>query len=281
MARGLRDIAGEAILLAGGGRAILLQIAHPGVGLGVAEHSDFASRPLDRLHATMTYVYAVVYGSDEEIAAVRRRVNLAHAPVRSGTDAAGPAYNAFDPELQLWVAATLYDTAVDLYQRIFGEFDDASAECVFREYGALGTSLQVQPDAWPATRAAFRAYWDDMLPRLQVTDATRRVARDLLLPKAVPLWLTALMPLARLMTVGLLPPELRAGFGLRWTPRNDRRFRRWLRVMAVVVPRLPARFRHSLRDHELAKLRRSLRSPSARPTGSSNRSGPAARARAQ
>jgi uncharacterized protein (DUF2236 family) len=54
MARGLRDIAGEAILLAGGGRAILMQIAHPAVGRGVAEHSDFASRPLDRLHATMT-----------------------------------------------------------------------------------------------------------------------------------------------------------------------------------------------------------------------------------
>jgi uncharacterized protein (DUF2236 family) len=261
MTRGLRDIAGEAILLAGGGRAILMQIAHPAVGRGVAEHSDFASRPLDRLHATMTYVYAVVYGTDAEIAAVRRRVNLAHSPVHDGPADAGPAYNAFDPDLQLWVAATLYETAVDLYQRIFGPFDDESAERIYREYGVLGTSLQVPPGAWPQNRAAFVEYWNSVLPRLQVTDATRRVARELLRPRAVPFWLKAVMPLARLMTVGLLPEQLRAEFGLAMTGRNERRFRRWLRIAATIFPRLPARIRHSPRDRELAELRRSLRLP--------------------
>jgi uncharacterized protein (DUF2236 family) len=259
MTRGLRDIAGEAILLAGGGRAILMQIAHPAVGRGVAEHSDFASRPLDRLHATMTYVYAVVYGTDTQIAEVRRRVNLAHVPVHDGPSDAGPAYNAFDPDLQLWVAATLYETAVDLYQRIFGPFDDESAERIYREYGVLGTSLQLPAGAWPQDRTAFSDYWNGVLPTLQVTDATRRVAKDLLQPRAVPLWLKAVMPLARLMTVGLLPEQLRAGFGLAMTQRNERRFRRWLRIMAAVFPRLPARIRHSMRDHELDKLRRSLR----------------------
>ena len=60
MARGLADIGAEGVLLAGAGRAILLQIANPRVGHGVAEHSDFAERPMDRLRATMTYVYAVI-----------------------------------------------------------------------------------------------------------------------------------------------------------------------------------------------------------------------------
>ncbi|MEO8908061.1 MAG: oxygenase MpaB family protein, partial [Microbacteriaceae bacterium] len=152
MVRNLRDIAAEGVLLAGGGRAILLQIAYPGVGRGVAEHSDFASHPLDRLHATLTYAYAVVYGTDAEITAVRRRVNRAHASVIGGADAAGPEYSAYDPELQLWVAATLYDTAISLYERIFGTLDDETAELVYREYGALGTVLQVPPDAWPVDR---------------------------------------------------------------------------------------------------------------------------------
>jgi uncharacterized protein (DUF2236 family) len=258
MARGLRDIAGEAILLAGGGRAILMQIAHPAVGRGVAEHSDFASRPLDRLHATMTYVYAVVYGTEAEITAVRRRVNLAHSPVHGKTAAGRPAYDAFDPELQLWVAATLYETAVDLYQRVFGRFDEESAERVYREYGVLGTSLQVPAGAWPPDRAAFLDYWKSVLPTLRVTDETRRVAREILRPSAVPLWLKAVMPLARLMTVGLLPEQLRAAFGLAMTPRNQRRFDRWIRIMAAVFPRLPVRIRRSMRDHELAELRRSL-----------------------
>ncbi|HEY5221861.1 MAG TPA: oxygenase MpaB family protein [Microbacteriaceae bacterium] len=256
--RGIRDLADDGVLIAGGGRAILLQIAYPGVGRGVAEHSDFASRPLERLHATLTYAYAVVYGTDAEIAAVRRRVNRAHASVNGTADAAGPAYDAYDPDLQLWVAATLYDSAISLYERVFGALDDETAERVYREYGALGTVLQVPNDAWPTDRAAFRAYWDAMLPKLHATDATRRVARDLLHPRAGPLWLRAVMPLARLMTVGLLPPELREEFRLGWEPHHERRFQRWLRVTAVVFPRLPARLRHAPRRRYLAALRREL-----------------------
>lgn len=258
MARELRDIAAESVLLAGGGRAILLQIAHPGVGRGVAEHSDFASRPLDRLHATMTYVYAIVYGTDAERTEVRRRVNRAHGPVSGQADADGPAYSAFDPELQLWVAATLYDTAVLLYERVFGVIDDESAERIYRQYAVLGTELQVPDGAWPADRTAFRAYWTAMLPTLRASDATRRVAQDLLHPRVGPLWLKAVMPLMRLMTVGLLPPALRNEFQLAWGPRRERRFQRWLRMTAAVFPRLPARIRHGLRDRELAALRREL-----------------------
>lgn len=75
----------------GGGRAILMKIAHPAVGRGVAEHSEFPPRPLDRLHATMTYVYAVVYGTETEIAAARPRVNAAHSTVQNGPADTGAA----------------------------------------------------------------------------------------------------------------------------------------------------------------------------------------------
>ena len=42
----IRRVAREGLLLAGGGRATLLQVAHPGVAHGVYDHSDFADRPL-------------------------------------------------------------------------------------------------------------------------------------------------------------------------------------------------------------------------------------------
>lgn len=257
MVLGLKDIAGEAVLLAGGGRAILLQIAHPAVGRGVAEHSDFASRPLDRLHATMTYVYAVVFGTPDEIAAVRRRVDRAHVPVHvRGADA--PAYNGFDPELQLWVAATLYDTAVTVYQRVYGPLDDQSADRIYTEYAVLGTALQMPQDAWPADRVAFAEYWERMLQQLQTSDATKRVARDLLHPRVAPVWLKAAMPLARLTTAGLLPERVRSDFGLRWGMREERRLNRVFRAAALVVPRLPARVRTLLCDRELRTIQRSL-----------------------
>ncbi|WP_460943697.1 oxygenase MpaB family protein [Okibacterium endophyticum] len=249
----LTDIAAEGVLVAGGGRAILLQIAHPLVGAGVAAHSDFAHRPLDRLHATLTFVYVVAYGSAAEKQAVATRVNHAHGPVRSADGE--PAYSAFDPALQLWVAATLYDTAITVYEPVFGALDEQSAERVYRDYAVLGTSLQMPAELWPSDRAAFREWWQARLSELDVTDASRRVAHDLLHPVAAPLWLRTVMPLARLVTCGLLEPELRDAFALDWSERHERRFGRVMTVTRVVWPRLPRRLRHWPARHYLRRFR--------------------------
>lgn len=149
--RGIRDIAAESVLIAAGGRAILLQIANPAVGLGVAEHSDFTARPTARLANTLAYIYAVVYGTAAQRAAAVAAVGQAHAPVRSSVSGDDLAYSAFDPRLQLWVAATLYDSAVDMHQRIDGALDAASAELVYREYAVLGTALQLPRSCGPPT----------------------------------------------------------------------------------------------------------------------------------
>ena len=60
------------MLIAGGGRAILLQLAYPAVGHGVAAHSDFADRSLDRLQNTLRFVYAVAFGTPAQLAFVTR-----------------------------------------------------------------------------------------------------------------------------------------------------------------------------------------------------------------
>jgi uncharacterized protein (DUF2236 family) len=263
MVRGLRDIGGESVLLAGGGRAILLQLAHPAVGRGVARHSDFHSRPLDRLNSTMTYAYAVVYGTADEVRYVRRLVNRAHGPVRGSADDSGPAYSAFDPELQLWVAATLYDTAVTVYERVLGPIDEASAEQIYQDYAVIGTALQVPEELWPANRAAFSTYWTAMLERLEVTDEAIRVANELLHPVAGPRWLRPVMPLARLTTAGLLPPEVRRAYRFDWGGARERRFTRWMGFTRLVYPKLPTRVRHTLRDRYLATLRERMASDAA------------------
>lgn len=254
MVRGLADIGAEAVLLAGAGRAILLQIADPVVGRGVAEHSNFAERPLDRLAATMGYVYAVVYGSEEQLAAVRRAVNRAHAPVRRAPDAGSAGYSAFDPDAQLWVAATLYDTAVSVYERIYGTLDGGAADRVYREYARIGTALQLPEELWPADRETFAEYWDGRLAALIPEPHALRVAHELLHPSAGPLWLRAVMPLARLLTAGLLPETLRDAYGLPWSARRRRRFERALRVTAAVYPKLPRRVRHWPKEYYLARI---------------------------
>lgn len=251
----IADIAAESVLVAAGGRAILLQLANPGVGRGVAEHSDFATRPLDRLVRTLEYVYTVVYGRADQVAAVVKAVSRAHGPVRSAPDASEPRYSAFDPRLQLWVAATLYDSAIDMHERVYGSLDDASAEQIYHDYAVLGTALQVPDDLWPADRAAFRDYWDHELESLRTDASTRQVGRSLLHPTAGPLWLRAAMPLARLVTSGLLPPSVRDAFELPWSPARRRIFTAVMTVVRVVYPRLPRALRHLPRDRALRAAR--------------------------
>lgn len=253
--RSISDMAGESLLLGGGGRAILLQLANPAVGHGVADHSDFVDRPLARLHGTMTYLYAIVFGTPDEVAFVRALVDRAHRSVRS-TASSPVTYDAVDPQLQLWVAATLYDSAITLYERVHGALSPQAAEDVYRDYVVVGSALQMPPELWPATRAEFRTWWDAQLTGLSVDEVTRDVAHQLLHPVNVPVALRLAMPLARLVTAGLLPATVREAFGLPWGAVRQGLFDVVLGVSRVVVPRLPARVRHVLRDHYLRRLRR-------------------------
>ncbi len=231
------DVVREGGLLLGGGRAILLQVAHAPVGRGVAEHSDFAARQLARLRATMTYIYGVTYGSPAERARIVARVTAVHREVN------GPDYDALDPQLQLWVAATLYDTGMLLYQRWFGPLREPVAERIYRDYRVLGTALQMPPELWPANRAEFREYWHGMLATITVGEHGRRVCRDLLYPRQLPAVLRPAMPLYRLITVGLLPDNIRNDYGLAWNGSRQRQFDLVMSATAAIYPRVPRTLR--------------------------------------
>lgn len=256
MTKHLADIAGEGVLLAGGGRAILLQVANPAVGRGVARHSDFAANPLLRLRNTLTYIYVIAYGTPDEIARITGLVNATHTRVR------GSSYDAVDPELQLWVAATLYDTAITLHEQIFGPLTPDDADAVYQDYAVLGSALQMPRELWPADRNAFRGYWDAATAALHTDDETRAIARDVLHPSRVPLWLRAIMPFARLVTAGLLTTEQRVLYGLAWSERDQERYDRAIRMTAALYPRLPKRLRCWPRDHYLRQFRARSAPPS-------------------
>jgi uncharacterized protein (DUF2236 family) len=242
----LADIAGESILIAGGARAILLQIAHPRIGTAIAAHSDFATRPMDRLDNTLTYVYAIVYGTPAHKRAVIEAVNGAHSSIRDTTD----------PRLQLWVAATLYDTAIAVFERVYGPIDDAAAESIYREYANIGVALQMPIELWPANRAAFAEYWATAMGELRVSPDAKAIARDILNSRAIPMWLRAGMPLARLVTAGLLPDQLRSEFALPWSEVRARRFERAFLIVSALYRPLPKSLRWMPRNRYLAALRR-------------------------
>ncbi|MWV57302.1 oxygenase MpaB family protein [Rathayibacter sp. VKM Ac-2754] len=244
-----RDVFREGVFLVAGARAILLQVAHPSVGAGFAEHSDFVHRALGRLHGTLTYLYALQYGSEEDVRTVRRRVNRAHGPVR------GAGYTAFDPELQRWVAATITQSMLQLHEGAFGALGAEEADEIVHRSRVVGTALQMPEELWPASRADFDAYWEAELARLEVTPAARRVAHDLLGGGIAAWWLRPLGPYLRLMTAGLLPPHVRAGFGFRWSPRQQARFDRALARTFAVYRLLPTAVRTAPSRFYLARVR--------------------------
>jgi uncharacterized protein (DUF2236 family) len=256
----LNELSREAILLAGGGRAILLQFINPAVGTGVVRHSNFADHALRRLHGTLSFVYAVAAGTDDDVRAVRARVGAAHAPVR------GEGYSAVDPDLQLWVAATLYESAVLIHDLVLGPADDGPAgdelaDRMYADAASLGTALQMPADLWPADRAAFKIYWDAELAKAEASPEVQAVARTLLDPHHLPFVLRGWFPLIRRLSVGLLPPGIAEILGLEFTERDAVKLQRDLRRIARWYPRLPGFVRFAPQRYYLRQLRRSYKNP--------------------
>ncbi|WP_022904869.1 oxygenase MpaB family protein [Curtobacterium sp. B8] len=227
--RALRRLLADSTPVAAGGRAILLQIADPVVAAGVRRHSDFASRPQQRLAHTLTFVFAVISGTPSDAATAAAFVDRAHVPVE-GAD---------DVDRQLWVAATLFDSARQAHGAFGSALFPARDEEVLQAYAPIGTALRVPPSRWPGSVARFDRYRDEALDRLTVTDDARGVVRDLLHPRSAPWWVRAAMPLVRIVTVGMLPDRLRAEYGFAWGPRERRRYERTVRVLRVVRGLVP------------------------------------------
>lgn len=270
-----RRHAAEGVLLLGGGAAILLQLSDPRVARGVARHSDFAGRPLDRLFGTLDYVYAVGFGDEQVRRSAIRRVNARHAPVRGPADgpdetgtARAAAYSAFDADAQRWVASTILATALTIEERFWGPLDGRDADAIVLGYAPLGASLQAGREGWPANLAEFEAWWRERLAALEVGDEARGVARTLLGGSAtLPPGTRLLLPLVRLLTAALLPEPIRTAYGFRWTPRAQRVSAAWLRGIAVVWPWLPRAVRHAPMRISLRRARRRNRYAEREPQG--------------
>jgi uncharacterized protein (DUF2236 family) len=272
----LRDVIEGAALLAATANAVM-QLAVPAVGYGVLEStvegSQVTRHPLRRIRATITYLSVALMGTDEERAYYRRQVNRAHAQVRSA--AGSPvSYNAFDPRLQLWVAACLYRGGMDVYTRLHGPLDEATADAVYRECGRLGTTLQVPGHLWPADRAAFEEYWAAAIAGLRIDPPVRDYLCRLMTLDYLPRPLgAALGPLNRFLTTGFLPSPFREQMQLRWTECDQRRFDLLIRMAGSASRLLPAPvsrfpFNACLQELRLRMMRDRLTQSSTRPTPS-------------
>jgi uncharacterized protein (DUF2236 family) len=233
-------------LLAGAAN-VIMQLARPGVGYGVLESRVESGRidrhPIKRARTTFTYLAVAAQGTPEQQAAYRRAVNGAHAQVYS-TDDSPVSYNAFEPDLQMWVGACMYKGVIDVYELFVGEIDDAAAQQLWHEGIALGTMLQVPREKWPADQAAFDRYWDESVEKAHIDDAVRDFlwpiaagrVRGVKLPASVQ---RRLDDFNLLITAGFLPQRFRDEMRLDWDDDRQRRFDRLVKRLRTVNNALP------------------------------------------
>lgn len=228
---------GAPALMAGAAN-VIMQLALPGVGYGVVEskveNGQAMRHPVKRARTTFTYLSVALLGTDDERFAYRQAVNGQHAQVRSD-DTSPVTYNAFDPQLQLWVAACLYWGFEDVYRKMRGPIPAERAEGFYRYGARMGTTLQVKESMWPADRDAFEEYWTGMQQRMHIDDTVRAYLDALVRLRNVAWPLrAATWRCHRFVTIGFLPPAFRTQMRYSWSDRDQRRFDRLMRLIAIV-----------------------------------------------
>jgi uncharacterized protein (DUF2236 family) len=258
-----RDVmSGLGLCLAGAN--VIMQLSRLPVGRGVVEGSvpsgALHRHPIKRTRTTLGYVMIALLGTDAERAAIRREVNRQHRQVRSAPDSA-VAYDAFDPELQLWVAACMYRGLEDAVNLLHGPPASATLDQLYGHCARFATTLQVPAARWPQSRESFEEYWRGALEHVAVDEVTRDYLRGLasldFLPRPLP---QLFGPAHRFLTAGFLADEFRGPLGLRWSPRRQRLFSRLCRVIAALNRRLPQPVREFPWNVSLLDARRRLRS---------------------
>ena len=255
----------ETVLLLSGPRALLMQIAHPLVAAGVAQHSDFQREPLRRLKNTLNAMLGMIYGTHAEAIAWGERVNRIHESVEgrleTSTACFGPdtAYSALDPALLFWVQATLIDSAMVAYETFVAPLGDTERAQLYEESKAMAPLLRLPAHSLPSDYAEFQHTLDELIrgPILEVSPAAREIADAVLHPKLLHLP-RALWRAGSVFAVGLLPPELRQRYGFRWQAREQRRWR-WARsTVRTLRPLLPEVVRVFPAARRAEKVRRQI-----------------------
>lgn len=232
----------EMVVVAGWGRAILLQLTHPAVAAGIHHHSTFRGSlrsSFRRLHSTVGAMLALTFGDTEQRISAAAGINTIHDRV-CGRVGPNQTYSAHDPDLQRWVHATLLDSIPLVYERLVGPLTDRERDRYCAE-AAIMEPLLGMPAGWlPRDSAQFRLYMRDMQASgtLVVSDTSRALAQALLYP---PQWwlVWPVFRVMQLLTIGTLPPAIREAYGFEWRARDERALARWTTLLRTLVRILP------------------------------------------
>jgi uncharacterized protein (DUF2236 family) len=240
----------EAILMLGGARAVLMQLAHPLVAMGVSAHSSYMKDPFGRTERTFMLGQMLTFGTTNTARHAARRINRLHLHVHgeltttAGAYTRGTPYNARDPELLLWVHATLVDTVLLVYQLFVGPLSQEEQEQYYQESKRLARLLGLSATDMPRTVTDLQHYVHDMVysNRLAATPQAREIMQQLFFPP-LPEIVRPLLDCHFYITCALLPQPVREIYDLNWGPRRQYLFDLAAAGVRLFLPHLPATLR--------------------------------------
>ena len=210
----------DSVIFLGGGRAVLLQLAHPFVAYAIHQHSRTRDDVMGRFKRTFDNVFAMSFGDLDHAFTAARRVHNIHTRITgvieedAGAFPAGTRYHANDVDSQVWVWATLIDTVVTVHERVRGPLPASLKEAYYRDTWSFARLFAIPDDALPPSWGAFQDYVAAMLesPMLTVTRPAREMGGFL--------FGGALGGAVAAVTASMLPRRLRDGFGLAYGVRE-------------------------------------------------------------
>ncbi|MDT0317063.1 EF-hand domain-containing protein [Streptomyces millisiae] len=253
-------------------RLLTLQTAHPVVAAGMADWSTYRAHPWRRVEHTMDSGRRLFFHDREALRREVARLDRTHRRIR-GTDPAGRAYTAEDPEVRTWVLVTLYETLTALRALSGDPFAPAELDRLYSEFRGVCKEFGLPDELWPATAADVPGYIDRTIRerladgpefRYMLSGILHEAPRPRRLWFVGPAWPVLRVLIARLvttLTVADLPPALRERFGLRsgrgaallsWAVHHGARHvmtrlpHRWrFRLSATPTPAAPTRPRRA------------------------------------
>lgn len=240
----------ESIAFLGGGRAALLQLAHPYVAHAVDQHSHTKTDLSGRFVRTFDNVFALVFGDLDTAINSAKRVHAYHRTVTGeiGEDVGpfkkGHGYQANTIPALLWVQATLLDTSVQVFELVCRPLSLWEKDEYYEESKKFGALFGIPPAAAPPDWSAFRRYMDEMFaPGSPVVASApaKDLARYLMLPPAP--GLSVPMKWYRTMTAALLPERIREEYGYRFGKTEQAMFRGSIEALKRGYPLLPSALR--------------------------------------
>ncbi|MGH7492361.1 MAG: oxygenase MpaB family protein [bacterium] len=235
-------------ILAGlsGGRALALELAHPLIAAGVAEHSHFQTNPWRRLYRTVKVMNDLTFGGAAAARTALQHFHQCHARVRGvlpRTEGAFPAatkYSSQNPGLRFWVLATLIDSSLVAYEHFVAPLTLAEKRAYYLDSQRLAQAFGIPFSFVPDTYEEFSSYMQNMFvgEALHVGETAQALVQALLARRG-------LHGIARMMQfcgAAMLPEKLREAYDIAWDEKRERKFERIAHYCRYARARLPEVF---------------------------------------